>query len=261
MSELIAELLSFPTVIFTGLLGVVLLYWLSVMVGALDIDLFHAHGGLEGADGVVDGAIEGASAATEGAIHGAAHAAAGAADAADGALDGGDGHVHGAEGLLSALSLRRAPVTVTFSLIVFFGWIASYFGMHYLSGLGALGLPSFAIGLGVLVLAILVAIPLTSLATKPLEPVFKTQSAKRRSDYVGSVCVVRTGRVDDGFGQAEIVDGGTRLLITARIDTAPLRRGDKALIVDYDAEREAYILEAYDALMDDAPRPRARKTR
>ena len=250
MSELFAALLSFPTVIFTTLLGVVILYWLSVMVGALDVDLFDADGLVEGAEGAAEGALEGVSGAEVADATGSAEA-----------LEGAEGSAQGAEGLLSALNLRRAPITVTFSLIVFFGWIASYFGMHYLGGLDALGLPSFAISLGVLVLAILVALPLTSLATKPLEPVFKTHSAKRRSDYVGSVCVVRTGRVDDGFGQAEIVDGGTRLLISARIDGAPLRRGDKALIVDYDAEREAYVLEAYDALMDDAPRPRAPKTR
>ena len=249
MSELFAALLSYPTAIFTVSLGIVLLYWLSVMVGALDIDLFEAD--VEGAEAALEGA--------EGAIEGAE----GAVDGADAALDGADGlevEAHGAEGLLSALNLRRAPITVTVSLIVFFGWIASYLGMHYLAAVGGL-LPAWLFGTGVLALSLAIALPLTSLATRPLEPVFKSQSGKRRKDYVGTVCVVRTGRVDARFGQAEIVDGGTHLVVPVRIDTSTLARGQKALIVDYDAEREAYLLEAYDAMLEDEPIATAGETR
>lgn len=40
MSEFLSAILAFPTVLFTIPLGVVLLYWLLVLLGALDLELF-----------------------------------------------------------------------------------------------------------------------------------------------------------------------------------------------------------------------------
>ena len=100
MAELLAAIVAFPAVIPTVLLGVALLYWMLVMFGAVDIDLFSADGA---ADGVLDGAAEGAShglldgaadGAADGVLDGVAHGAAdGVLDgvahgAADGVLDG-----------------------------------------------------------------------------------------------------------------------------------------------------------------------------
>ena len=90
MAELLAAIVAFPAVVPTVLFGVAVLYWLLVMFGALDIDLFSADGA---ADGVLDGAADGAA---HGLLHGAADGA------ADGVLDGvADGAVDGAaHGLL-----------------------------------------------------------------------------------------------------------------------------------------------------------------
>jgi hypothetical protein len=52
MSEFLSAILAFPTVLFTIPLGVVLLYWLLVLLGALDLELFDVLGD---ADGDVDG--------------------------------------------------------------------------------------------------------------------------------------------------------------------------------------------------------------
>ncbi len=236
MSGLLSVLLGYPTVVFTGLLGLVLLYWVFVILGALDIDLFHADadGLLEGLDGV--------------------DAAAGVADAVDGSLEAADGldaHAHGAAGLLHALKLRRAPATVTFSLVVFFGWVFTYFGVTYLSStLGAV-MPTWLFSTLVLLAASLLSLPLTSLATKPLEKVFTITPARKRIDLVGSEVRIRTGSVSGTFGQAEVENGGTELIINVRNDSGDLHRGDRALIIDFDREKEAYIVEAYDAILAD----------
>jgi hypothetical protein len=262
--------------VFTALLGLSLVYWIFVILGALDIDMFDADGlfegadGLDGVDGALDGALEGADGALEGldgALDGADGALDGAVDGADGALEGAlkggaegldalDGvegveAAEGATGLLHALKLRRAPITVTFSFISLFGFIASYLAMSYLGPIVGTVVPSWVFGSGVLVGAFLLSLPLASIATKPLEPVFKPVTGKRRHEYVGTVVRVRTGRVDDDFGQADLSDGGNHLVIPVRIDTTTLKKGDEALIIDYDSEREAYIVEAYDALMDE----------
>jgi len=252
VSSLLSAFVAYPTVVFTALLGLALVYWVFVILGALDIDMFDADGIFDGADALdgADGALDGVD---------------GALDGADGALEGADAldaveGADGATGLLHALNLRRAPITVTFSLIALFGFIFSYLAMAYIAPLLGAVVPTWVFGSGVLVGAFLLSLPLTSIATKPLEPIFKTVSAKGRRDYVGSVVRIRTGRVDDGFGQADLSDGGSHMVIPVRIDTSTLKRGDDALIIDYDSEREAYIVEAYASLMDDKPaRRKARR--
>ena len=51
----LAIAMAFPTVIYSLLLGLALVYWIFVIVGALDIDMFDfgsaADGALEGVDG------------------------------------------------------------------------------------------------------------------------------------------------------------------------------------------------------------------
>ena len=51
MPELLAAILGFPTVVFTVMLALAVIYWLFVVVGALDIDSFG------GADDAVEGAV------------------------------------------------------------------------------------------------------------------------------------------------------------------------------------------------------------
>jgi hypothetical protein len=268
MSELLSVLLAFPTVVYTGLLGLVLLYWLFVIIGALDIDLFHADadGALDGIEGAAKGAMEGAAKAGIEGIKGAFEAGAKAgADAAADALDGhsdvaADAH-GGPEGILHALNLRRAPITVTFSLIVFFSWVMSYLAISLAGPIATVVLPSWLYSTLVLFGTFALSLPLTSLATKPMEKVFQATSGKKRIEFVGDVCEIRTGSVDGNFGQAEINDGGAGQIIQVRAEGGTFKRGDRALIIDFDAEREAYIVEAYDAMLDeqdDAAR-RARK--
>jgi hypothetical protein len=269
MSELLSVLLSFPTVVYTGLLGLVLLYWIFVILGALDIDLFHADADV-GIEGAAKGAFEGAAKAGAEGIKGAFEAAgkAGAEAAAD-AIDGhGLDHGHdvdadagGAAGILNALSLRRAPVTVTFSLIVFFSWVLSYLATTLVGPAATVVLPTWLFSTITLFGTFALSLPLTSLATKPMERVFQTTTGKKRIEFVGSVCEIRTGSVNDGFGQAEIADGGAGQIIQVRSADGALKRGDRALIIDFDREREAYIVEAYDSMLDeqDEAAQRARK--
>jgi hypothetical protein len=271
MSELLAVLLSYPTAVFTALLGLVLLYWLFVIIGALDIDMFGGEEGVldalaakgDAAAGLLDAAAAKGEAAA-GLLDAAAakgEAAAGLLDAADGGADGLDhgGEVdvdQGAGGLMHALHLRRAPITVTFSLVIFFAWIFSFLGTKYLGPVLGAVMPHWLFGTLLLFASFLGALPITSLATRPLERVFKTTEGRRSAELVGTVCRIRTGSVDDKFGQAIVQDGGAELLVDVRIETrtgqpAQLKRGDRAIIIDYDQEREAYVVEAYDAMLEE----------
>ena len=224
--ELLSAAVAFPTVIYTALLGVVLLYWLFVILGALDIDIA-GHGDV---DGDVDLDLD--------------------VDAPGSDVDGGDVHVGGAglAVILQSFGVGKVPLTVVVSTITLFSWILCVLGMRYLGGVfgdGALTtwLVKPAVFFGSLITGGLAA----GVAVRPLVPTFKGHTARSRADFVGKPCIVTTGRVDANFGQAELTDGGDVLIIQVRSDRSEkgereFSRGSRALIFDYDADREAYLI-------------------
>jgi hypothetical protein len=210
VNELLEASLRFPTVIFTIGLGISMVYWLFVLLGALDIDLFG-----DGHDG-------------------GGH---------------GDGDGHDADGgIMKTLGLATVPLTISVSVIFLVCWVGSLLAMHHLAGpLGVLAgwLPAV-----VLLAVIVIGIPLAGQLVRPLGPVFELKEGKSNRDYVGHFCTITTGKVDDGFGQATVEDGGTVLVIPVRCDkSGALGRGHKALIIDFDTAREAYVVEPTTDLM------------
>lgn len=212
MNQLLDASAQFPTVIFSIGLGICLVYWLFVLLGALDIDMFGdaagVKGGVEGLKGIkVD------------------H---------DADVDGG--------GVWHSLGLATVPVTISISAIMFVCWLGSLLAMRYAGpAIGNLGgwLPGLIL-LGI----IIVGVPLAGVLVRPLGPVFDIKEGKSNRDYVGHTCTITTGNVDDGFGQATIEDGGTVLVIPVRCDRKDaLHRGDKALVIDFDDARAAYLVE------------------
>lgn len=244
MHEVLVLALSFPSVVFTVLLGVVLIYWAFVMVGVIHIG--------EGSEGALDGHIDGA---TKGLMEGAVdHLGGGHADGGD--LGGGHGDAygdgdiddagesHGAlAAIMSALHLRNAPATVIFSLIITFAWLVSVVTMQLVTR-SAPALSGPLLSGAVLLGSFVLALPLTSVAARPLAKVFTPNKSPVKSDFIGRTCTIRTGSVSHKFGEATLQDGGAGLVLRVRIeDGKQLGRGEQALIVDYDAERETYLVE------------------
>jgi Protein of unknown function (DUF1449) len=92
MNEFISAILTFPTVLFTILFGVVVLYWLSVLLGAADLDLLDL------------------------------------GEAVD--LDG-DGDPDGAAGFLQTLGLGGVPLTLSLSLLILTSWVLCILGVEF----------------------------------------------------------------------------------------------------------------------------------
>lgn len=212
---LLSASLQFPTVVFTIGLGIALLYWVFVLLGMLDLDLFGG-GDLAGAGKGLGDVIASGKGGAE-------------------ALKGG----HDADGLLGGV-----PVTISLSIVLLAGWCGSLLTMQY-------GGPSLASALGkwvpalVLPLSLVVAILIASVLVRPLRRVFRVTEAKSRRAYVGHACTISTGRVDAAFGQADLIDGGSSLVIQVRCDLpgSALGRGDRARIVGFDDAREAFVVE------------------
>ncbi len=225
MDDFLHASLSYPTVLFTVLLGVVLLYWLLVILGAVGLDLLggHDHGVDLGHDADVGHALE-------------------AADGAD------------ATEAPSAFRLRQVPVTVSLSLLVFWGWLSCHLGSHYL--LPKLSFLPSGVGSTALLLAGMVsATLLTKLCIAPLAPLFHTHQATRRQDLVGQFVTIRTGRVDRNFGQALLDDKERSLLLEVRCDAERgLKRGQRVLVISVDEATQSYDVEPVDDLLGEAPK-------
>lgn len=274
MTEVLTLTLTFPSVVFTVLLGVILVYWLLVIAGLLHL--------AEGTDGTLDGldvgdalagaskgALEGAAkgaleGATKGVLEGAAHAAASHDGAMHGfgdsdATPGGDGIEAGHSGpmaaVLSALRLRQIPATVAFSVLVAFSWLVSVVAMQ----IAARGLPAgpgTLLRIGILIGSPLLAILLSSTVCVPLSKAIAQRKAPTKTGLIGMTCRVRTGKVTDRFGEATLEDGGAGLVVRVRVDGgAQLQRGDLALIVDFDKELDSFLVEPMDQLLG-AAKPR-----
>ena len=108
-----------------------------VIIGAADVD-FDGVG--EGLDGALDAAADGAA---EGMIEGAAE---GAAEAGAEGLTASATEGLSFIGFLSMLGLRKAPITVVFSIFSLFSWLFCYLGVHFLSAVAEPLVPIWLFG-------------------------------------------------------------------------------------------------------------------
>lgn len=268
MEQFLQIAFSFPTAAFSALLSLVVVYWLFVILGAVDVDLFGLDGAAEGAadgaaegfaEGIAEGAVEGlAEGAAEGAAEGIAEGLAeGAAEGlAEGAAESGAESAaeatEGASGtiaaILSVLKLRKAPITVILSCLILYQWALLFFGTLYLKSL--VPLPALVFNIALFVVASTISLFATSLTVRPLAPLFVTHRHLAEETIIGHECIVRTGRVTDKFGEANFITNHSDLLLSIRCDRKnDLKRGSRALIVGYDPSQDVYHVEPLEELL------------
>lgn len=209
MSGFLGVALSFPTVLFSFLLVVVVGYWLLVLTGVLDL----------GDDLDVDGA---------------------------------------AGGILAGFGFGGLPGAIVFSLLVAVAWFVSLAGTALLDGLGLGTVARIAVSVGVLLGALLCAWLVTRLVAVPLGRLFPADVEASRHAFVGRLCVIRTGRVTEDFGQAEVTaaDGSSAIVQVRQHRTDAFRAGSSALIYDYDPDGEFFwVMPAGTTAFDSDPSP------
>ncbi|MFE7122152.1 hypothetical protein ACFU99_42655, partial [Streptomyces sp. NPDC057654] len=154
----------------------------------------------------------------------------------------------GLTGFVAAVGLGGVPITVVLSLLTAFAWFLSLAGTVLLEKTDAEGLTRTLLGAGVLVAAAVGSWAVTWVLVRPLRRLFPDERPPSRLDFVGRICVVRTGRVDSRFGQAEVAaEDGSTAIIQVRTDETGLAAGATALIFDYDAEGEFFRVGAFEA--------------
>ncbi|MGO4456058.1 hypothetical protein AB4039_01750 [Streptomyces sp. M-16] len=148
-----------------------------------------------------------------------------------------------------ALGTPGVPVAVSASVLITVAWFTGLVGTVLADRLGLGG----GSALLLLALAPLVARGATGLLLRPLRRVFRPDDPPpSRQDFIGRIAVIRTGRVDTRFGQAEVAaaDGSTAIVQVRQYAADPLTRGSIALLYAYDEPGEFFWAAPYDTALD-----------
>lgn len=217
MGEFVRTALAFPTVLFSFALLVVIGFWLLALMGGVSAHGHAGHGG-HGGHGET----------------GSHH----------------DGHGHGGEGLLAAAGLDGVPVTVVLSLLTAVAWFVSLAGSALLDGAGAHGPVRVLLAIVVLAVALVGSWSVTWLLVRPLRRLFPEVRPLSRQDFVGSLCVIRTGRVGTDFGQAEVTapDGSSAVVQVRQTGEDTFASGSTALLYEYEPAGEFFWVAPFDPI-------------
>ena len=136
---------------------------------------------------------------------------------------------------LTAAGLGGVPVTVVLTVLIALAWFFSLAGNAFVGGIPLARAVVLPVALGGAYLG-------TRSIVVPVRRLLPRRPAPSRMDFVGRLCVVRTGQVGPDFGQAEVTaDDGSTAIIQVRMAAYSLvDAGWTALIYDYDAESETF---------------------
>ena len=204
MGEYLEASFSWPALPATVLLILVSLYWLSVILGALDIELF---------DFDLDfGADAGFSLTSIGLIP------------------------------LRFLNIGSVPLMLWLSIFALGFWSPSmlvdysrWFGATWSDTEGSRIAQTVALNTAI---GLLVA----KLLTQPLRGKFDQVGQESGEALVGRACVITTSEVTEKFGQAKFETDGAPLLLNVRAAEQTLTKNDWAEIVGFESEQNIYLV-------------------
>ena len=200
----ITKISLYPTIIFTGLVMFVTLYWVVSLLGMADMDTVElGESGGEVADLSSTGFFT---------------------------------------GLMLKFGLYGVPLIIILSLISLIGWLLSYLYTSFLHQYFDSGILYYLFGTGALVFVLVVSMWLTGLIISPIRKNIAKIPKRNSSNNVGKIAVVRTLSVTDKHGEAVLNDGGAGLILKIRSDMSEnqLKQGDKVVLVEYLDDTNTY---------------------
>ena len=212
MIEFYTTALTFPTLLYSILLAFCVVYWLLAATGLVDSDtihgLLHHHDGLDG-------------------IHTHHHHDSGSSDSA---------------GMIARLGLSGVPFMLILSVLVFFGWLITYFAQ--LLVLQYLPDPlRVLVGIGVLIVALLPGLVLTSLLLRPVARLIMKLRPPVPPSVLGKAGSVISPTVTESGGRAKFDDGGAGLILQVRAPPGiTFHRGERVVLLSFDAQRDSYAV-------------------
>lgn len=208
---------------FTILLGVVVLYWLLVILGALDFDM-----GGHDVDVHVDGHDMDVDASHD-ADAGSHHA---------------DAHQVGAfQSMLQFLHIGDAPMMIVVSTMAVIAW-----GIAVLSNVYLNPGSSWLLALLFLLPNAVITVVLTHFLLRPLAKAMRAMNSDQEKSppVVGQVAEVTTSEVTEKFGMALVQIKGAPLSIQVRSTKGePIKKGDQVLVIDEDKKKNTFEVVKY----------------
>lgn len=205
--ELLDAAFSPVNLLPTLLLAIVLVYWVFVMVGVLDIHFGDFHLDLH-ADADVDG------------------------------LD-----VSFLNNVLAFFNLGHIPLMVFLSFLVLPMWIMSILANYY-TGNSMLWL-SFVFLVPNFIVSLFVAKILTTPFVKVFSALSKENDIDEI--VIGKMCTVLIAASEDKTGQASIKTDGAPLMLNIRTTAGKmLEKGKSGLVIDYNSDKNIYTVEPYE---------------
>ena len=215
MIEFLETCFTFPTVIYSVLLAVCVVYWLLAMTGLLDLD---ALDGLLVGDGHL--------------VH---------ADGAHGA-HGESGETTATAGMLAKLGLSGVPIMVVLTVLFFVGWIVTYF-VHLLVLRHLPDSLRILAGIATLLGALLPGVLLTALLLRPIAKFMVKLKPQVPASILGRVGTVISPVVDAQGGRAEFEDGGAGLILQVRAPPGiTFARGERVVLLSHDAHANTHAV-------------------
>jgi hypothetical protein len=210
MEQLLEVASQFPTVIYSTLLGVVVVYWLIGMLGLVDLGLA---GDVE-LELDVDSDV--------------------------------DVSIGGLTGFMLTFGLTGVPFTLVISIITLICWLISFYLQFYILTWLPDGWLYYLMGSIVSFIIFILSLPITAVVIRPLKGMFKSVEATLSDHLVGNSATIVTGTVSETFGQARLFNNGAEMLLDVRCDSEhTLKKGDKVLLIEYLTEKYAYIVAPY----------------
>jgi hypothetical protein len=226
MAELFETCISGANLGPTVLLGMVVLYWLFVIVGVFGLDLFDFDFDLDTDVGDV-GDIGDVSGDFDGDLDADVTPGGASTALSFGAI------------VLKSVNIGKVPLMVWLSAFALSMWLITVLWDK----------PATHEDLGrelvILFRNTVLAVMAAKLLTQPLRGQFEDVEAQHAKDLVGRACAVTTPELTDENGQIRCDTGAAPLLLNARTkkESEPLKKGDSAVIVGYQRDQGIYYVE------------------
>ena len=206
----ITNISLYPTIVFTGLVMFVTLYWVVSLLGLVDMDSVD----LGDLGGDVGGDADVSNLSSTGFF----------------------------TGLMLKFGLYGVPLIIILTLISLIGWLLSYLYTSFLHQNVDSGILYYVFGTGALVFVLVISMWLTGLIISPIRKNIAKIPKRNASSNIGKIAVVRTLSVTDKHGEAVLNDGGAGLILKIRSDMSDnqLKQGDKVVLVAYLDDANTY---------------------
>ena len=193
----ITKISLYPTVIFTGLVMFVTLYWVVSLLGMTDMDTVE----------MGESSSDVANLTSTGFF----------------------------TGLMLKFGLYGVPLIIILSLISLIGWVLSYLYTSFLHQYFDSGLLYYVFGTGALIFVLVISMWLTGIIISPIRKNIANIPKRNAASNLGKIAIVRTLSVTDKHGEAELHDGGAGLILKIRsdADASLLKQGDEVVLVEY----------------------------